>query len=43
MTWTLNYIFGEILLLGIAIHKWFAAGTKQNNFNFVLINKKKLN
>ena len=39
ITWTssANYIFGEMLLLGIAIQDCFAAGTKQSNLNLILI------
>ena len=39
MIWTssANYIFSEMLLLGIAMQDWFAAGTKQCNFNLILI------
>ena len=39
MTWTssANYIFGEMLLLGIVIQDWFAVGTKQSNFNLIFI------
>ena len=39
MTWTSStkHIFGDMLLLSIAMQDWFAAGTKQSNINLILI------